>query len=552
MIRNIFSKLFNKKLNCVLVTPPILMPETFYTATPILVGQLLSNGFSARSFDLNIKFFRKILTIDYINKTKKLLESKNISYDKENVDYIIQNLETSLNTFSITYQDSEGYDEANNVLKSALSFISSPYKSFLLDRLDGFDCCFKTFDYSYKKLKELTFDENENIFIPFFKEVINELKNQKIDFIGITIPFPATLIPAFTFARLLKENTKIHVSLGGALLTEKNVKANPEIFDIYCDSVLIGDGEESICALVDALENKKKLENVSGIIFKKNKNKIISVKPAPITSYKNISNLSLEGICFSDYLKKDPSIHMMISKGCYWGKCKFCGIALKYPRYCIQSVEQVISQIKDIKTKYPGTFFFNFQDDALHPNYLSLLADALIKENLNINYFVFARFEKEFTKELFEKLYKSGLRAIFWGLESGCQSVLNAMNKGVDLNIVTQILKDSYELGINNMTAVIINFPTETMEEYDETVKFISTIKQYATISPGNFTVMKDSVIEKEHEKYNVELIGSNDFSYDYNWNNKNMSYSIREEKWNHFCKFIKEGEYVIDYNKEI
>lgn len=552
MFTNIFSKFFNKKLNCVFVTPPILMPETFYTATPILVGQLLSNGFNAKSLDLNIKFFRRILSIDYLQKTKNLLDRKNISYNKDDYDFITKNLESALNTFSVKHNGDKGYNEANNVLKLALSFISLPYKNFLLDRLDGFDCCFKNYDFSYRKLKEIAFDEPENIFIPFFKEVIEEIKKERIDFIGITIPFPATLIPAFTFARLLKEMTNIHVCLGGALLTEENIKNNSEIFDIFCDTVLIGDGEESICKLIGSLETKKDLKFVDGIIYKSKEKQICSCDPKPILSYKNISNLSLEGISFNDYLKKVPTVHMMISKGCYWGKCNFCGIANKYPRYCIQTIEQVISQIKHIKEKYPQTTFFCFQDDALHPNYLSKFADELLKQNININYFVFARFEKEFTKELLTKLYKSGLRNIFWGLESGCQSVLDSMNKGIDINIVTDILKNSHELGINNMTAIIINFPTETIEEYNETVKFVSTIKKYATISPGNFTVMKNSVIENEKDKYNIELKSVSDFGYCYTWINKNVSDQLRNYKWNNFCDFIKKSEFVIDSNKEL
>ena len=77
MFLNLISKFKgNKKINCLLIIPPLLEPATFYTATPILTGQLINNGFNAKNLDLNIRFFRTILTKKYIKQTKKLLDKK--------------------------------------------------------------------------------------------------------------------------------------------------------------------------------------------------------------------------------------------------------------------------------------------------------------------------------------------------------------------------------------------------------------------------------------------------------------------------------------------
>lgn len=412
----------NKEINCLLISPPLLVPSSIYTAMPILTGQLLYNDINAKNFDLNIRFFRTILTPEYLEKTIRLLEQKNITYDKNELHYLIKNINNSLDNYILKSHDSEDFIESEKILKTALNFISKPYPKFNLKTLDNdFNQTFSILDNSYKSIKEMTFDKENNIFIDFFQDIITELNKQKIDFIGITVPFPATVIPALTLSRLLKEKTDIYVSLGGNFLSSERILNHPEILDIYCDSVLLGDGEESIVSLVKSLNSRKQREQVPGLIYKNKKNQICFNEPKLIKNMNNLANLSLEGINQDEYFSKNTNLNIMISKGCYWGKCNFCSIGPKYKNFRIKSPKKVAGEIKELIEKYNITGQIQFQDDALPPAYLSKLADEIINENLDITYWLFARLEKEFTKELFEKLYKSGLRGVFWGLESGCQ-----------------------------------------------------------------------------------------------------------------------------------
>lgn len=550
MILKIISKFIKcKKPNCLLITPPLLEPQTFYLAAPLLAGQLIHNGYSAKNLDLNIRFFRTVLSKNYIEKTRKLLDFKNIPYDNENVDVLLNNIETAINIYVKNKYDQE-FEEAKKLLTSVLEFISFPYSSFNLNNFTGFEHCFNGFDYSYQNIKDMSFDKERNIFISFFEEIINEISEQNIDFVGITAPFPGTIVPAFTLARLLKEKTNIHVALGGGFLKPESVLNNPEILDIYCDSVLIGDGEESIVELVKSLENRQKKEKVPGLICKNKKNKVLFNPPIPIKTMNNIANISLEGLNLKEYTNQEPSIYIMISKGCYWGKCIFCSLGIKYGRYCIKSPDKVVAHIKELQEKYQVRGCFQFQDDAIPPAYLSRLADEIIKQELNIHYSIFGRLEEEFSRELLEKLYKSGLINVYWGLESGSQRVLDLMNKGIKLENVLRILKDSHEVGIHNMVGIIVNFPTETMDECNETLAFLKTIEKYVVISPGNFSLMENSIIEKNNEQFGVEIFSYNDFNYNNQWRDTNIDPVFRQKKWEKFCECVKNAQYKIDPNK--
>ena len=251
-------------------------------------------------------------------------------------------------------------------------------------------------------------------------------------------------------------------------------------------------------------------------------------------------------------MANNPTIQLINSKGCYWGKCTFCSLAAKYSRYSIKTPHRIIANIKELKKKVNTLKYISFQDDAIHPNYLDKLSDEIIKENLNIQYSIFGRFEKEFTRDLLQKLYKSGLRSIYWGLESGSQKILNDMNKGINLENVARILKDANEIGIENMVGIIVNFPTETIKEYNETLEFLSKIKQYATISPGRFAIMKNSTIAKNAEKYGIRTLGAEEFAYCILYKNNNISEEEEQRKWKHFCECIRKSDFQVDSNKDI
>jgi radical SAM superfamily enzyme YgiQ (UPF0313 family) len=531
-----------------MVTPPLLEPNAIYPAMPLLAGQLIHNGYNAKNLDLNVKFFRKILSQEYILKTQKLLQEKNILYNKTETNFLIQNINNAIEDYRNNYPNCK--KETMSIIESTLRFISLPYDSFELKELKNYEHCFKCFD--YKDLKPIIFDKEKNIFIDFFQNVIDDIKKQSIDIVAITIPFLGTIIPALTLANLLKENTNIYVTIGGNFLRSDYIINNPEFLDIYCDFVLLGDGEKSIVELVKCLDNKQTKENIPGLIYKDSTGKIKYNEPEQITNMEDIANFSFDGLDFNEYLLKDPYIFLIISKGCYWGKCNFCSLGPKYKQYCIKRPQKVVQEIKELKEKYNISGPFCFQDDAIHPKYLNNLANEINKANLKIIYSIFARFEKEFTPELIKKLQKSGLCAVYWGLESGSKKIIKAMNKGINLDIVQGILKESNAVGIKNMAGIIVNFPTETIEDCKETIEFIKTIKDYVTISPGEFTVMRNSNVEKNNEYYCIKKLHYNDFAYSPNWIDMTISENKKKEKWNYFCKSIKDLYLQIDSNKNI
>ena len=85
-----------------------------------------------------------------------------------------------------------------------------------------------------------------------------------------------------------------------------------------------------------------------------------------------------------------------------------------------------------------------------------------------------------------QKLHQSGLRFLYFGIESGSQAVLNKMKKGVLKKTMRQVLRDTHQTGIWVHTYWILGFPDETNENAIETAEFI--LDEAESIDSFNFS----------------------------------------------------------------
>jgi anaerobic magnesium-protoporphyrin IX monomethyl ester cyclase len=80
------------------------------------------------------------------------------------------------------------------------------------------------------------------------------------------------------------------------------------------------------------------------------------------------------------------------------------------------------------------------------------------------------------TRDLLFKMRRAGCIAVWFGVESGSQQVLDAMKKSLSLNKTREAFKWADEAGIMTIASVILGFPGETSETAWETVKFLEEL----------------------------------------------------------------------------
>ncbi len=494
-------------MKVLVVHPPLAFPSSPYAALPIFLGQFRNRGIEADAIDMNVEFLKEILSVEYIKDAKKKLEKmyeenpedkdfretvEKYLYKTNIIDEIIQNNQDLYSDLI----DKNVSPKKKEMLSAALSFSFLPkYPSRITFYLNDISQIIlernPLFKYNYAEIMDKCSSRDKNIYIDFFEKKIKEINVEQYDLVAITVPFETHLYPALTLAKIIKEQTSTKVAIGGVLIngTIESYIKHDDMFDIFSDVFLLGEGERALPEYIEFLEGKRPLSEVSGAVYKED-GVVKNNGFARIACIDEIKPVSYRGICNDDY--GDFFVSLEFSKGCYWGKCAYC-YSNRQKRYHLVDAKKAVDVIEYIVNEY-GYEKFHILDDSIPPKFAEKFADELIKRNLKIKYFFFLRFEKAFNKKLLEKMKKSGLESIFFGLESASPRLLKKMNKGIDIKIAERIIQDCHELELEVNVGVMFGYPTETEEDVVTTLEFL---KKYSDCIKGKnlfyFTLLKSS-----------------------------------------------------------
>jgi radical SAM superfamily enzyme YgiQ (UPF0313 family) len=117
----------------------------------------------------------------------------------------------------------------------------------------------------------------------------------------------------------------------------------------------------------------------------------------------------------------------------------------------------------------------HFLDNAISPGILQEIADA----PPGVPWYGFVRFTRHLSDPDFcRKLRASGCVMLKLGLESGSQTVLDQMDKGIDLRLVTSCLKALHSAGIMTYVYLLFGTPGESLAEARQTLQFVTGHQQ--------------------------------------------------------------------------
>ncbi|MFQ5862408.1 MAG: B12-binding domain-containing radical SAM protein [Candidatus Brocadiales bacterium] len=168
-----------------------------------------------------------------------------------------------------------------------------------------------------------------------------------------------------------------------------------------------------------------------------------------------IKKLSLNSKPFPLYEKEDGKVNIAViceSSGCYYGKCTFCTHPNITGKYQARDIGITLEEIKKTIEEM-GIGLFRFAGSTTPVSLGRRIADALLAEGLNIEYSMFIRPETRVRVRMaelvnaYERIIRSGLRAVFLGAEVANDEVLSKiMGKGnsvEDIYFTTKAMKQA-------------------------------------------------------------------------------------------------------------
>lgn len=352
----------------------------------------------------------------------------------------------------------------------------------------------------------------------YLESTYDSILSNDPEIIGFSVMFPRQLIFSLALARFLKdgfsgtgikkklypEKCKARVILGGASISIFNVE---DILDAcpYIDAIISGEGEPGLKSLLMGMDYR----SISGLAYRTDSGSGTTIfqNPKPETiSLKRLPPPDFSGLNLKSYFNPVPVLPVLFSRGCRWRRCRFCAHNFSFSGYRKKDTEQFIDELEDYIKNY-GAEHFYFADQYIDILDLELLADEILKRGLEINFHFMGRPTEDYTPGRLEKLAASGCRWISWGIESGSQRLLDVSCKGTSVEVIKRILKDSHEVGINNLLMMIFGLPTSTDDDLDQTFFFIEEVREWIdAMTESNYVLYKNTPFAKDPSRFGLHI----------------------------------------------
>jgi hypothetical protein len=453
-------------MHVAIIFPPISTPPSSPPPSLAALKAYLSrhSACSIEIRDFNVEFFRffynhwEIVHPLLENRFRQRFEySTPSSRSDKSLSLLLHIYLPLINNLITQYKNSKS-DEL--LIKLLSELIHGYYTSNLL--VDGY---FLRCDY-----RQLSHTINQFLSDPIMTHFVRSSSLKRPDLLGFSLLSESQLPFAILFSRLFRISyPNLPVVAGGPYITE--ILTQPlrsvEIFEDF-DYLIAQEGESALHSVIESLITGQATQHQNVFTNTDFKKRALFVEPIE----------SLPPLCFDDldlnlYFTPDFSLPMYTSKGCSWGKCKFCSQNSLY--YREKNIETFVSDLQYV-TQHTNVTHFQFTDENIRPTRLKELSEEIIKRGLTIRWFIQIRFDKDIDYPLLELMKRAGCYAIEFGLESGSSEVLRRIKKGINLKNVERILGYCADLEYIVVLNCMVGFPEETMELAEQTISFLDSI----------------------------------------------------------------------------
>ncbi len=171
-----------------------------------------------------------------------------------------------------------------------------------------------------------------------------------------------------------------------------------------------------------------------------------------------------------------PTLPAEMSRGCWWRSrkgppgrsgCAFCNLNLQWDGYRHKGVSRVVSEVDYLTTRYK-TLSVAFMDNLVPLRQSKKIFSEL--GSLRKDFRLFAEIRAITTYDDLKAMRRAGMHEIQVGIEALSTRLLKKLRKGTTAIQNLQIMMYCEELGISNISNLILQFPGSDDADVDETL----------------------------------------------------------------------------------
>ena len=284
----------------------------------------------------------------------------------------------------------------------------------------------------------------------------------------------ATLAPdCLWFAKRLRGRCDLLVA-GGPLPT-----CEPQDFVGHFDVVVRGEGEQTMCEVVAAHEAGTDIGAVAGVVLP---------GPAAALAPRRPFEADLDALAFParDLLPNERYIAygakkyghavttVMSTRGCPFA-CEFCSNVVFGQSYRARSPGNVVDEIEEALAL--GYDRISFADDVFtfDRRRVAAVCDEIARRSLHFSWECLGRVDT-LDYETARRMRQAGCETIFFGIESGNDTVLRLMNKQITTAQARAAVEAAHRAGLRVGAFFIVYYPGEDDDTVLDTLRFAGSL----------------------------------------------------------------------------
>lgn len=257
------------------------------------------------------------------------------------------------------------------------------------------------------------------------------------------------------------------------------------------DYVILGEGEQTLLELIQTLDQPAKNPpteglGILGIAYQADGKVVVKTPPRPVlTNLDMLPDPAWDLVDIAAY--RDIwmarhgyfSLNLATTRGCPY-KCNWCAKPIYGNRYNSRSPERVAAEIEMLIERYDVRYFWMADDIfGLKPAWVQTFRQEVERKKLHFQYKIQSRVDLLLKEDNIDALAASGLHQVWVGAESGSQKILDAMDKGTQVEEIEQATNLLKMKGIEVCFFLQFGYLGEEKSDIEATVHMLEKLQPH-------------------------------------------------------------------------
>jgi len=329
-------------------------------------------------------------------------------------------------------------------------------------------------------------------------EAVSAIVAQLPDVVGISVNYTTTMPSAMELARQLRQRAPEVLIIGGG--NSATFETATLLRNAPFDAVVLREGESTLREVVKRFSAHMDISGIPGVAYRDGD----GVKIQPFAGYA----ASLDDLAFPRFSDLEQPEHylkaIVSSRGCTYG-CIYCSTQQMWKRWRGRSPENLMAEADGlIEAHQPKQVAFIDDEFTTDRARVRGICGGLIERGVPFKWSFAARLEHT-DEELLDWVSAAGCESIFFGIESGSDSVLAQLRRRYTIADVDRIVALCRARGILPILSFMIGNPHETSRDVETTLAVLRCVGTHR-LNLSVFTPFPGTPVHTHASRFGVSL----------------------------------------------